>query len=78
MDVPHSLGIVISLGGLVVRVFSGTWVGAVTGLGVIALGAATWLFHFAHVLLRMRRLPAAMNKLMSQNDNSSDDTTRTP
>ena len=71
------LGIVISLGGLVARVFAGTWAGAATGLGVIALGVATWLFHFAHVLLRMRRLPAAMNNLMSQNYNSSDDTTRT-
>ena len=71
------LGIVISLGGLVAQVFAGTWAGAATGLGVLALGVATWLFHFAHVLLRMR-LPAAMNNLMSQNDNSSDDTTRTP
>lgn len=69
-------GIVISLGGLVARVFAGTWAGAATGLGVIALGVATWLFPFAHVLLRMRRLPAAMNNLMSQKDNSSDDTTK--
>lgn len=70
-------GIVISLGGLLARVFAGTWAGAATGLGVIALGVATWLFPIAHLLLRMRRLPAAMNDLMSQNDNSSDDTTRT-
>ena len=70
-------GIVISMGGLVVRVFAGSWAGTATGLGVIALGVATWLFPFAHILLRMRRLPAAKNNLMSQKDNSSEDTTRT-
>ena len=70
------LGIVISLGGLVARVLAGTWVGAATGLGVIALGVATWLFSFAHVFLRIRRLPATMNSSMSQNNNSSDDATR--
>ena len=69
-------GIVISLGGMLARMFAGTWAGAATGLGVIALGVATWLFPIAHLFLRMRRLPAAMNDLMSQNDNSSNDSTR--
>ena len=64
-------GIVISLGGLLARVVAGTWAGVATGLGVIALGVATWLFPFAHLFLRMRRLPAAMNDLMNQNDASS-------
>jgi len=65
-------GIVISLGGFVVRVFAGSWAGVATGLGVIALGAATWLFPFAHVLLRMMILEAALkNNLMSQRNNSS-------
>jgi len=71
------LGIVISLGGLLARVFAGTWAGAATGLGVIALGVATWLFPFAHLFLRMRRLPAAINDLMSKNGNSSDETKKT-
>ena len=44
-----SLGIVISLGGLVARVFANTWAGATTGLGVIVLGFLTWMFPFAHV-----------------------------
>ncbi len=70
-------GIVISLGGMLARMFAGTWAGAATGLVVIALGFATWLFPITHLFLRMRRLPAAMNDLMSQNDNSSNDATRT-
>jgi len=49
------LGIVISLGGLMARVFAGTWAGAATGLGVFVLGLLTWAFPFAHVFLRMRR-----------------------
>ena len=50
------LGIVISLGGLVARVFAGIWVGVAIGLGVIALGITTWLFPFAHIYLRMKSL----------------------
>ncbi len=51
-----TLGIVVSLGGLVTRVFASTWAGVATGLGVIAFGLLTWLFPFAHVLLRMRKV----------------------
>lgn len=49
-------GIIISLGGLVTRVFTGTWVGVAIGLGVIALGGVTWLFPYAHLFLRVRKL----------------------
>ena len=70
------LGIVISLCGLLARVFAGTWAGTVTGLGVITLGIATWLFPFVHLSLRMRKLSIIMNDLMKKNDNVSDDIKR--
>ncbi|MDD5645288.1 MAG: hypothetical protein PHO00_07590 [bacterium] len=55
-------GILISIGGLVARIFVTTWAGATIGLGVIILGISTWLFPFAHVFLCMRKLTATMTK----------------
>ena len=55
-------GILISLGGLVARIFVSTWAGATTGLGVIVFGIATWLFSFVHVFLRTRKFTANMTK----------------
>lgn len=55
------LGVAISLGGVIARMFVGTWVGVFLGLGVVTLGIATWLFPFAHIFLRMRGISAAMD-----------------
>jgi hypothetical protein len=49
-------GIFISLVGLLVGLLGRTWVGLTTGLGVLAVGAATWLFPFVHLFLRFRRI----------------------
>lgn len=56
------LGILISTAGLLVGLFGPTWVGFTTGLGVLVIGAATWLFPFCHLFLRFRRAEVAIKE----------------
>ena len=53
------LGILISLVGLLVGLLGTTWVGFTTGLGVIVVGAATWLFPLVHLFSRIRKVEKA-------------------
>ncbi len=62
-------GILISLGGLVARVFVSTWAGVATGLGVIVLGITTWLFPFAHAFLRTKKITDIMTKTEHKSKN---------
>jgi len=60
-------GIPISFAGLLVGLFARTWVGLTTGLGVLAVGAATWLFPFMHLFFRLHRVEAKLEQLASTN-----------
>jgi hypothetical protein len=59
------LGLLISLVGLLVGVLGGTWVGLAAGLGVLAVGGATWVFPFVHLSLRFRRFSAELERIAS-------------
>ena len=67
------LGILISLVGLLVGLLARTWVGLTTGLGVLAIGSATWLFPWIHLLLRFRRFEANMGELLRRRNDLTDD-----
>lgn len=54
------LGVLISLVGLLVGLLGTTWVGFTTGLGVIALGAATWVSPLVHLFSRLRKVGKAL------------------
>jgi len=66
-------GILISLVGLLLGLLARTWVGLTTGLGVLALGAATWLFPFIHLFLRFRRFQANMGELLREKNDLAQD-----
>lgn len=50
------LGVLITLTGVLTRLFAGTWRLSSLGLAIALLGIATWLAPHAAVFLRMRRL----------------------
>lgn len=59
------LGILISLVGLIVGLLGHTWVGLTIGLGVLGVGAATHIFPFIHLFLRLRRVQTELDQLVS-------------
>jgi hypothetical protein len=57
------LGILISLVGLLVGLLGQTWVGFTTGLGVLAVGVATWHYPLIHLHLRSKQISRYQNEL---------------
>lgn len=66
-------GILVSLVGLTVGLLGYSWVGLITGMGVITLGISTWIFPFIHLFVRVARFEAKFERSFSEENNTTDD-----
>ena len=66
-------GILVSLVGLVVGLLGYSWVGLITGLGVITLGISTFIFPFIHLYFRVTKFEDKFERSFSEENNTTDD-----
>jgi len=57
-----TFGAALAAVGVVIGLFGRGWLGLRAGLGVMILGAITWLFPFVHVTLRVKKARAVMEE----------------